>query len=466
MAEKQQDKFEFDIDFQENLLQYTVTDKNGHRALSLFEDHYFTLIEHQTIASAIKDYFKRKKKLPQSKVILKEHLRKMFLTKDYVNALTVDDKNRINRIISKIYKSPVKDGDAIFEDALRFARYIELRDVIDGMNLKSFDKYDSYADNIRKAINLGVEFKEERGTFLIDGIRDRQFRRKVNDEVLPCCIHQLNKFTNGGGFTKSSVIVILGPEKEFKTGLLINIARKNLRIRRKVLYVDLENGQDNLSTRLEQSIMNKTKKEILSGQFDDKVVRHFRKYKRLGSEVDIKRFPAYIATTNHIQNYIDDQYREFGLRYNELIIDSPHLMASLTGVQDEEPRISAVTVEIKNLVDKNKIDRCWIAAHTKRDAEKRFKTKFTTQDIAKCIDMARTVDAIFGYNRSDLDVELGIARLEIVDQRDGESSGAAFFKVNYAHQRLDELTKIEIDTYYNALKSAGNEVPHNLKRDL
>lgn len=461
--QKNSDKFEFDTDFQENLLQYTVTDKNGYRALTLYEDHNFTLLEHQIIAAAIIDFNKRKKRLPQSKTILREHLRKILLSKDYINAVTNDDKVRINKIVTRLYRGPVKDGDAILEAALQFSRYVSLKDVLEDVNLTAFDKYETYSEQIRKAINKGVEFKEEQGTFVISGIRDRQYRRKISDEVIPCCINQLNKFTNANGFTKGSVVVILSPEKEFKTGLLINVARKGLRLRKKILYIDLENGQDNLATRLEQSIMNKPKMEILSGEYDEKVQRQLRKYQRLGAEVDIKRFPAYITDCNHIQAYIDNQYREFGLRYNELIIDGPHLMASISGLKDEEPRIGAVFIEIKNLTDKNKYDICWTPAHTKREAKKRFKTNFTSEDIAKCIDLARTVDAIFGYNRSDLDVQLGIGRLEIIEQRDGVNQGAALFKVNYKHQRADELTKTEVDAYYAALKNAGHDTPRHEK---
>src|ERR1035438_7421610 len=100
---KEDNKFSFDSQFQQSLLQYTVTDKNGFRALNLFEDHYFSLVEHQTVAHALKDYFKKHKRIPQSKILLNEHLRKIFLTKDFVNALSAEDKSRIKKIVSTIY---------------------------------------------------------------------------------------------------------------------------------------------------------------------------------------------------------------------------------------------------------------------------------------------------------------------------------------------------------------------------
>lgn len=458
-----EDKFEFDPDFQENVLQYTVTDKNGHRALGLYEDHYFTLLEHQVVASALKDFFKRKKRVPQSKTILREHLRKILLSKD-LSTLSVDDKAKINKTVTRIYRGPIKDGDSLLDDVVKFARYISLRDNVEDFNLTSFDRYDQFAADIRKSISIGLEFKEERGTFLISGIRDRQFRRKTNDKIIPLPYRQMNKLTNAGGFEKGSVIVILAPEKEFKTGLLVNTGRKYLRMRKKILYIDLENGQDAIATRFEQSLMNKSKSDIISGQYDDKVLKLFRKYSRLGSEMDIKRMPAYLTTCQHIQTYIDEQYREFGIRYTDIIVDYGGLLGAISGQSDETARISDAYVDLKNLTERNKFDTCWTAAHTVRDADARFKTKFITKDIAKCIDIARHVDAIFGYQRSELDIQLGIGRLEVIDQRDGVQEGSVLFRVNYATQRADELSKPEVDTYYEALKQANGGEPDGKRK--
>ena len=464
---KRKDKFEFGEDFQENILQYAVTDNNGYRILSIIKDYYFTLVEHQVVAAAIKDFFKKKKKLPKSKAILTEYLRRFLNNKSISDLLAQEDRAKVKALVSRLYRGHVKDGDEVLDQTLKFARYIELKETLENVDLKNFDHYEIFSSSIQKAIRLGTEFKENKGSLLIANIRDRQYRRKIQDEVIPLPLRQLNSLTNAGGYPKGSVIVIMGPEKEFKTGTLINIARLGLRQRRKILYVDLENGQDNLTTRLEQSITRKTKIEILRGEFDELVQREFRKYKRLGAEVDVKRFPAHSTTTAHIQAYVDDQYADLGLKYDEVIIDAPHLMGSLDNIKEEEQRISNVFVEVKNFTERNQFDRCWCAAHTKREAEKRFPTKFMSSDIAKCMDITRTVDVILGYNRSEVDIQLGTSRLEIVDQRDGVSHGSIVLKVDYARQRLDELTRNEVEVYYQSLGSeVGEAKPNNYKSDI
>ncbi len=452
-----EEKFQFDQDFQENLLHYTTSDKNGHRALQLYEDTYFGLIEHQIIAKALKNYFKRKKKIPQSKAVLREQLRQMYMTKDFITALTAEDKNRITKIVNKMYKGNVKDGDDILDATVKFAQYIKLKDTVEQVNLTDFGKYDIFADRVRKAITIGNEFKEQKGILLVKGIKDRQYQRKMNEDIIPTPFHQVNRLTNGGGFTKGTVIVLIGPEKEFKTGFLINVARKYLGSRKRVLYIDLENGQKALSLRLEQSIMRKTKLEIMSGEFDDKVLKQFRKYARLKAEVDIKRFPAYTTTCTNIQAYIDDQYREEGIRYTDIVIDYGALLGAISGNKDDTARISDAYIDIKNLTEYNQFDTCWTANHIVRTADIRFATQFRSSDTAKCIDIVRHVDVAFGYNRNDMDIQAGNARLEIIDQRDGVSKGAAVFKVDYPKQRADEMTRQEIKDYWDLSKQREPE---------
>ena len=52
-------KFKFTIDWQLDLLKYTIQDPNGYRALKKYKDTYFTLIEHQAIAYAINIFYKK-----------------------------------------------------------------------------------------------------------------------------------------------------------------------------------------------------------------------------------------------------------------------------------------------------------------------------------------------------------------------------------------------------------------------
>src|SRR5882757_4443140 len=101
-------KFEFGIDFQELILQYTVTDKRGYKALELYEDGYFATLEHQVIAFALKKYYKKKKRIPEEP-FLRETLRVLYTSssKEMFSALSEEDNDLIDKTISKLYKSTV-----------------------------------------------------------------------------------------------------------------------------------------------------------------------------------------------------------------------------------------------------------------------------------------------------------------------------------------------------------------------
>ena len=82
MKASKKKKFPFGVDFQQSILQFSVTDKQGYKAIELFNEDYFTLLEHSIIAHVLKRYYKLKRSIP-SKVILREKLRALFRTKEY-----------------------------------------------------------------------------------------------------------------------------------------------------------------------------------------------------------------------------------------------------------------------------------------------------------------------------------------------------------------------------------------------
>ena len=224
--------------------------------------------------------------------------------------------------------------------------------------------------------------------------------------------------------------------------MLINVARGYLKMKKKVLYIDLENGEDEIQIRLEQSVAKRTKKEILSGDFDEKTQKTLRKYKRLGAELVVKRFPAFATNAHHIQVYMDFLYREYGIRFDELIIDYAALLGATSGKIDDNDRISDVYVELANLASNpsNNIEHIWTAHHIKRDAHKREESCYEGNDIAKCIDIVRHSQAIFGLNRNDDDLANDVFRMEVVEQRDGKPFGRALFHMDIDRQFAKEFT--------------------------
>lgn len=465
---KKENKFKFTEEYQYDLLRYIVQDKNGERAIKKIDDDYFTLIEHQVIAYAIIQYYKREGRVP-GETMLRENLVSLLNSKQYVNLVTKNEQKGIIDIIKPLYKLPVKDGDSIYKYCKDFRSYIKLKKTLDTVDINDFTQYETFSKQVQLAIVDEDELEDMATSFLLTDLKDRQFRRQENKTIFPTPFRQINQLTNAGGYETGSIIVILDKQKRGKTATLVNVARGYLKMKKKVLFIDLENGKDNIFSRLEQSVMNLTKQQLLTGEDDNRVQKRFRKYKRLGGEIVVERLPAMASTSNDIQNIIDRYYREYGIRFEIIILDYAAKMGSISRKDDERGRIADTYVELDNLIKKNEIEHLWTANHVTREAAKtRMKTKYQGEDIALCIDIVRHAQAIFGLNRAPEEEEAGFFRMEIVEQRDGVSNGRAVFKMDMSTQRAEELSvgdrKIYDEEFYSRIKDEDEGTPTEVSK--
>lgn len=450
-------KFEFGTDFQELILQYTVTDVQGFKALELYDDSYFALIHHSIIAYALKKYYKKYRRVPEEPY-LREYLRTIFTT-DRVMKLNLgdDDKSLVDNTISKLYSRKVSEPDQIIDKVVNFARYVRFKDEMEKVDINNYDSYEGALKNLQKANTVGLDLQEDYGTFVVSGINDRAYKRDLLAGSRPTPFWQLNNLLNGGGTTPGSVIVVMSKEKRFKTGLMINVARGYMRMKKKGIYVDLENGQIQITTRTEQSMSNQTQDTIGSGDYDKHLIKLMRKYRRIGAELVVKKFPSLQTNMDHIQKWLDKLRRDFGFIPEFAVVDYGPLLGSISSKEDEFARISDAHLDLKNFADHNKLDALWSAAHITREGNKRIGTKFMSTDIAKCIDIPRHIDALLGLQENEDEMAAGVMRLEVIEQRNGMRDGNAMFWVDIPKQRLKEFTRAEVRNYYDQLKETKTE---------
>lgn len=453
MGKKIREKFEFGIDFQELILQYTLTDLKGYKALELYQPEYFEYLPHSIIAYTLKKYYKKHKHIPEE-AYLKEFLRELYVSGDNtLSHATPTDRDNVGNLISKLYLKKVSRPEEVLHKVIKFAQWVAFREEAENMDVNNFNSWSLSIEKLQKAQSIGNELEENYGTFLVTGITDRAYKRDTQQPSYPTPFWQLNNLLNSGGTNKGNVIVYLAPQKTFKTGALINTARGYLKMRKKGFYVDLENGEIAITTRSEQSLHNKTQEEIQSGEYDGALVKLFRKYRRLGSELVIKRFVNLQTTTRDIKNWLAKLKRDFGFEPDFGIIDYGVLMAAESGKTDDFGRISDAFLDIKNLSEELELEALFTAAHVSRPGMKRYSTRFSSDDIAKCIDIPRHVDAVIGLQQNAEEEEANVMRMEIIEQRNGKPQGRMFFWADIGRQRLKEFSKAEVKEYQDLYKA-------------
>ncbi len=97
------EKFEFTIDWQRDLLRFTATDKNGYRALDLYDESYFDLLDHVVIAKAFKQFHSKYQRVPREASLVKEELVDLLKTKDMVESFTKKEQKGIMALVDTIY---------------------------------------------------------------------------------------------------------------------------------------------------------------------------------------------------------------------------------------------------------------------------------------------------------------------------------------------------------------------------
>lgn len=455
MANKNKIKFSFTTEFQLEILRFLVQDKDGGLVVKRVKPSYLVLIEHSIIAEGLVKFFKKNNKVP-SKNILKQEIKELLEGKNYVDLVTQEDVPNINKIIDDLYNTPLQDSEYIRDRIYQFSTYVEMKNLNESFDLENFDQYEEYSKKFDRILQNSKPKAEDEPLYLIKDLAQRQFKRKVDPDVIPSPYKQLNDLTNAGGFPSGSVLVLLDKPKAKKTFFLVNLAKGYLRMKKSVLYIDTENGKNQIMDRIIQSSINVSKKDLYTGDFDKKEASHIRKLSRFGVELVIERVPAMITDCNYVRNLID-KLRSQGINIQVVIIDYAAKLASIARDKDDFDRISNVYVDIQNLADEENLDCIWTANHITREGAKHRETRYEENDISGAISIVRNAQGIYGLNATPQEEAEGIQRLEIVVQRDGLPFGRAVFKVDVEHQRAVELTKEQRKAYDEVYGSALDE---------
>lgn len=454
------DKFTFSIEFQLEVLRFLIQGKESLLYIPKIKPGYFTLIEHSILVEALIKFVKKYQRIP-SEVLMIEQVKTLLEGKDYTDLVTKEDIPNIHKLISELYNKPLKDVDIVLENIHKFIAYIELKALNESMDFSDYNSYEIYQAKLTKILQNSKPQKKDEPLLMVSGTAMRQLMRKVDPDIVPTPFWQLNKLGNGDGYPKNSLFVLIDRPKRRKTFALINIARGYLAMKKNVLYIDTENGKNQLMDRMIQSTLNKTKREMLTGDYDKMEQRHMRKYKRLGVEFIVERVPATIADCNTIKNLVGKLESEKGIKVHVIIIDYAAKLASIARDKDDVERINNVYIDIDNMGDELGLDAIWTAQHVTREGAKHQETRYEDNDIASAISIIRNAKCVMGLNSTHNEEEHNIMRMEVVVQRDGVPTGRVMFNMDPERQRMKEFSK-EARAKYD--ESLGKQVDDMLKK--
>jgi KaiC/GvpD/RAD55 family RecA-like ATPase len=327
---------------------------------------------------------------------------------------------------------------------------VEILELNKTVDFTDYDQYDIYHDKLTQILRESKdEILDTPPIDMIATVRERQMKRKEENNIIPTPFRQINNLTNAGGFARNSLVVYLDKPKGRKTFTLINTARGYMKREKNVLYIDTENGADQIMDRMIQSTLCKTKRELISGEYDEIERKHMIKYKKIKGNFFVKQVPALSTTVSDVRNIIQNFERDSGKKIHIVMIDYAGKLGTSNQYTNREDfdRIQRVYVDLENLAKECDLDCIWTAQHTTRDSAKKKASRYSEEDIAGCISIVRNATAVIGINSTEEEERGGFQRLEIVVQRDGLPYGRALMRMDLEKQRMVEVTPEQEETY-------------------
>lgn len=424
---------------------------------------------YQTIAIQALDFIDKYKEAP------KDHL--PDLLEPYIQKASKPNQELYRSALLNLYQFKESiNKDYTLNQLLKFIRQQKLKQVLTSA-VKSVQVGDAeqaekeLSEHLRttfEAFDIGLEFSNFASSYeSIFGSQSQSFPTGIPgfDEL------------NIGPAPKELFMFLTLPNRG-KTWWLIHLAKNALIHRKKVLFLTLEMSEHKIAGRILQNMFSITRKKVEKGKLEVQKIKKdslgrfidfepmsFERpsfqdpdiLKFLNSKMDklkqrfplvVKQFPTGQLSTRGLEAYLDllDSKNKF---VPDLIcIDYPDLMS----IDTKNLRVDTGRLyrDIRGIgVERNLA----VAAVSQSNKEGKKEKWINMENFAEDFSKAGISDAIITYNQTDVEYQLGLARLLVAKARDESRNRKVLISQSYATGQfaLDSVV-MEDKVYFKALK--------------
>lgn len=437
-----------DIEFQINLFRYFLQIRDSRKFIHDLDNHLFDLDEHKFMFSAVQMYVKKYKYQPD-KVNLRQFIKEILKK----NPVQDDMKKIIDELVEEIYE-PLETDTVIYKKTI--TEFIQRK-----QTKKLFDQFGdeiSYGDSefFKKMKNRMLDISKigsdeelsegEPGQFLIKNFNG--FVKRDKNHATPTFLRMLNKLTADRGFFSPQLIVFMGGPKSFKTGLSLNFARDFMASGLKVFYADFENGVDSIRNRLYQSMIQVTKLELRSGEYDEELKHMVAQYAKAGGDIRIERFYANVSTLDDVENKLDELEENDGWIPDVIVYDYIDLAeAADRSITETRKKIQ---YNYHHAIRINSKRGCFSINISQVKQTAVDKEVITIKDFSEDFGKAMNCHAAFAICRTEEEIENGTGRIVVVAQREGEKPSPNRYCPIRIHEDIQHVKEIEeYEEYFN-----------------
>ena len=428
-------------EFQKELFKYLLQNKTSVRIVKDISKEIFTYEEHKLFIILLKKYIEKYRRMPSSIDLIQ------FLH-DNTKLLGLEEKvlPDLEDEIRDLF-TPVKaDEQFLSEHLISLVQFQQMKIIFgkyapilsDGMEV-----WEKLKIELESTLSLGTDEEMERPlptSLLGDWHNDS----RTNTHAYPTFMKGLNRLTAKGGFSSPELIQILGLPKQFKTGTMLNIAIQYAIGGLNVFIADFENGQMQIRERLKQTILEATLNEVINNVHEDIIDACLFFWTMMGGSIWVGSYTANTHTARDVEFDMKQICKENNIEngFDCIIWDYADIMAPVVKQKEKRHSIDRVYHDII-AVHKRQEAFGFTASHTNRSASGKFEP--TMADQSEDWGKNKNAHACFYITQDEEEKEFDLARIGVVFQRQGRSSGYFYVGIDFERQVLNEISQEDYD---------------------
>ncbi len=447
-------------DFEQLMLRYLIQPEyQSQKYIQLIGAKVFEYWDYQVCYTLLSEYVDKFKVQP-SITEFTQFSKNELIRKDYQD----DEINDIIKIINKDLYKPLQKDEGVYvkatliefsQERLTASLFTDYADKLKG----GAAIYKAVYKEMAEIIALGeaeVQAIQERGSLLFsEGRVHKKFGvvkmggyDKNDIKLITMPFKGLNDVTAAGGLYSPQLAILMGGSKAFKTGILISIAVGLVRLGYKVYYADGENGLMSIQNRVIQATVECSLAELIHDTFEEGdpledftpnevfglISKQINKY---GGEF---AFDSYAPKTSSIMDVEDNllKWKEKGFVPDIILYDSIEHFIPIIPQKTDVLSSQQVITEALGLNKKWKMAAISPAQVT-RDAIK--KDIYSIDDMSRDFGVVKYAHAIWAINRTNDELEVGLAQLYSVVQREGKSKTVAcMLQIKEERMKVKEIS--------------------------
>ena len=316
-----------------------------------------------------------------------------------------------------------------------------------------------------------------------DMSKPEQALRFLDHEEQPMLtgIEALDRFSVGPA--PRTLFLISGPLGKGKSWALMHLGKYAMLQRKSVLHVTLEMSEEKVSQRYNQMFFSITRRpgpvrvprmvknddgslrtidfedlgRLLSMEDPDirkKLTQRIERRMLRRPRLQVKKFPSGTLTTQGLNAYLDGMERFENFVPELIVIDYAELMK--LDPKDRRGSTGQLFVDLRGIADER---NCALVTASQVNRVGIGKVQADESDLSEDISKAFTADTLVTYNQTKAENRMGLARLYVAKNRDGEGGMVALITQAYAMGQfcLDSVVMTEKYSAYSAGNDGGRD---------